>query len=38
MMPPNDPRRRNERREFLVAGFAGGGDGRGDLLRQHVLP
>jgi hypothetical protein len=34
--PADNEWRRDKRREFLM--FDGCGDGRGDLLEQHVLP
>ncbi|MNI92969.1 hypothetical protein D3C73_1508430 [compost metagenome] len=33
-----DPRLGPQRSEFLVAAFRLGGNGRGDLLKQHLLP
>jgi hypothetical protein len=33
-----DPRLGPQRGEFLVAAFCLGGNGRGDLLKQHLLP
>jgi hypothetical protein len=35
---PEDPRLGPERSEFLVTAFCLGGNGRGDLLKQHLLP